>query len=80
MIVSELITHLLTLPQCKSIVCQVVGQDKSGAWNMGFEFSDVPSSWMVQLKVEHPALITLSDTTGWEDGNIHQKPELVEVK
>jgi len=25
MIVSELVTHLLTLPQCKSIVCQVVG-------------------------------------------------------
>jgi len=68
MIVSELIAQLLTLPQGKSIVCQIVSQDKVGAWNMGFEFSDVPSSWMVQLKVEHPALITLPDTTGWENG------------
>ena len=63
---SKLIKQLQLLPQDKSIVCQVVGQE-SGAWNMGFEFNDIPDSWMIQLRVEHPRLEKLSMNEGWED-------------
>jgi len=55
MIVKDLIKLLETLPQEKSITCQVVGQE-SGVWMMGFEFTDIKDSWMVNLKVDHPRL------------------------
>lgn len=60
--VSELIEHLKTLPQDKTVVCQVVPQEVgSGAWNMRFEFADAPrSDWMVVLSVSHPDLLRLS--------------------
>lgn len=56
--VSDLVERLQNLPQGKEVLCQVVGQS-SGAWNMSFDFHDVPSSWMVQLSVSHPELMDL---------------------
>ena len=56
--VSELIEQLQVLPQDKSVLCQVVGQD-SGVWNMEFELNNIKDSWMVHLKVEHRKLNTL---------------------
>lgn len=53
--VEQLIEKLRELPQDKDIVCQVVGQ-KSGAWNMQFDFHDIETSWMVTLRVSHPDL------------------------
>ena len=63
MLVKELIDILQEMPQEKPIVCQVVGQE-SGAWQMGFELNNINDSWMVQLKVEHPALKNLP--MNWE--------------
>ena len=60
--VSELIEHLKTLPQDRTIMCQVVPQERdAGAWNMRFEFAEVPASdWLVVLSVSHPDLLRLS--------------------
>lgn len=58
MTVKQLIEKLSNLPQDKPIVCQVCSEDGS-AWNMFFNFNDVPNSWMVQLAINHPELITL---------------------
>lgn len=59
MLVKELIEHLKTLPQDRSIHCQVVGQ-KTGAWAMEFCFNNIThSDWMVQLKISHPNLLNL---------------------
>lgn len=59
--VSELIEKLKTLPQDKSIICQVVPSEGSGAWMMHFDFHDVSTSWMVQLRVSHTDLKVLPD-------------------
>ena len=49
-----------TMPQEKSILCQVV--DQSGnAFNYDFEFHNVEPSWMVQLRVHHKELVDLYD-------------------
>ena len=57
--VKELIAALEDLPQDRSIICQVVGQD-SGAWNMEFSVNNIESSdWAVHLRVSHPDLIDL---------------------
>ena len=57
--VSELIEKLKELPQDKSVVCQVVGQE-SGAWNMQFEVNNITTSdWMCCIRVSHPDLIDL---------------------
>lgn len=54
--VSELIEKLQELPQDRSVLCQVVGQE-SGAWNMEFDVLNVEQSdWMVRLRVYHPNL------------------------
>jgi len=57
--VAQLIEHLQKLPQDKSIMCQVIPAQGGGAWNMHFDFHDVPDSWMVQLAVHHRELVTL---------------------
>lgn len=60
--VSEFIEKLKTLPQDKSILCQVVGTEGNGAWNMQFDIVDIPEmSWAVQLRVSHPDLKALPD-------------------
>ena len=67
--VSELIEKLKTLPQERSVVCQVVGQEE-GAWNMDFEFSNIEhSDWMVGLKISHPRLkaLPMDDGEYWKD-------------
>lgn len=59
MLVSELIKKLETLPQDRSVYCQVVGKD-TGAWAMEFDIKTVESSdWMVALTVSHPNLKNL---------------------
>jgi hypothetical protein len=59
MTIRELIAELSKLPQDRSIICQVVGQD-AGAWNMEFDFKSIErSDWAVQLRVSHPELINL---------------------
>lgn len=60
---ATLIEHLKTLPQDKSILCQVVGQ-KSGAWSMPYTFVDIPDSSFIQLRVEHQQLVHLPMNTG----------------
>jgi len=59
MLVSELIERLKTLPPSKPVLCQVVGG--GDVWNMGFDVSDVPTSWMVVLTVSHPQLTSLPE-------------------
>lgn len=49
------------LPQDRHILCQVVDQ-KGQAFNMFFEFKEVPNNRdMIQLRVYHPELTDLYD-------------------
>ena len=64
--VRTLIEQLQGLPQDKSIMCQVIPAKGPGAWNMHFDFHDVPNSWMVQLAVHHPELQELPKVDAWE--------------
>ncbi|BAS04996.1 hypothetical protein [Ralstonia phage RSF1] len=52
---ADIIEQMKKLPQDKHILCQVV-DEKGQAFQMFFEFNDVPSSWMIQLRVSHPEL------------------------
>lgn len=60
MIVSELIKKLNEMPQDKSITCQVVANN-GDVWNCDFDITDIKDSWMVNIKVSHPKLESLSD-------------------
>lgn len=51
----ELIELLKNLDPDKEIICQVVSKD-GGAWNMFYEFKDVPGSTLISLSVSHPKL------------------------
>ena len=65
MIIKDLIKHLESLPQDRTVLCQVVGQE-TGAWNMYFEFNVIEASdWIVQLKVFHPTLVKLPMDNEW---------------
>lgn len=56
--VAEVTQQLQRLQSDKTVLCQVV--DREGkAWNMLFEFCDVPHTSFVQLKVFHPGLAQL---------------------
>lgn len=64
----DLIKILEDLPEEKEIICQLVGQDDVGAWNMFFDFQDVPDMNMIQLRVDHPELKAVPQQ--WSSGHI----------
>jgi hypothetical protein len=65
--VQELIEQLQKLPQEKTVICQVVGQDY-GTWSMWFEFNDV--NRLVQLRIFHPLLMDLPTQGLFEEDDL----------
>jgi len=53
----ELAAKLLDMPD-KLIHAQVVANDGT-VWDVNYDFTDIESSWMIQLKLWHKELETL---------------------
>jgi hypothetical protein len=63
--IKDLIAELENLDPDREIICQVVAKDGK-AWNMFFEFAEIPrakNEWLTVLSVFHPDLKTLPDLT-----------------
>lgn len=61
MIVAGLIEILEEMDKNKIIVTQVVAEDGS-TWNCYLDINDIPNSDLVQLRVYHPQLKTLTQS------------------